>query len=92
MLATLACFNPFLGQLCSHTQSCWWIVARVILKKPPNFRHFWSTLTENALHKAITQVRKVRFQFGQNSDDLEPATINYRQKKNLVHSPFKEKQ
>ena len=66
------------------------------IEKKPNFRHFWSTLTENAFHKAITQVRKVGFQFGQNSDDLEPATINYRQKKNLkfffkdlVHSPFK---
>ena len=67
-----------------------------MLKKKLNFRHFWSTLTENAFHKAITQVRKVGFQFGQISDDLEPATINYRQKnffeklkKNLVHSPFK---
>ena len=66
------------------------------VEKTPNFRHFWSTLTENAFHKAITQVRKVGFQFGQNSDDLECATINYRPKKkfeklkkNLVHSPFK---
>ena len=53
------------------------------VEKTPNFRHFWSTLTENAFHKAITQVRKVGFQFGQNSDDLECATINYRPKKNF---------